>query len=112
MSNIRINKIARLIQKELSDIFLRYSSSLFSGTLISVTIVRVSPDLALVKAFLSIFPTEKSKEVIESIEENKKTIRHELAQKVKNQLRIVPELAFFLDDSLDYIENIERLLKT
>ena len=76
----------------------------------SVSTVRVSPDLSVAKAYLSIFPSEKAPEVLTSIEASAKTVRYELAQKVRFQLRKVPELQFFLDDSLDYIENIDKLL--
>jgi len=79
--------------------------------MITVTTVRVSPDLSVARVYLSIFPTEKKEEVFELIKQSTKTIRHELAQRIRNQMRIVPELAFFIDDSLDCIENIDRLLK-
>ena len=81
------------------------------GIIISVSVVRVSPDLSTAKAYLSIFPPEKSAEMIENINANTKTIRYELSQRVRYQLRKTPELSFFLDDSLDYIENIDSLLK-
>jgi ribosome-binding factor A len=79
--------------------------------MITVTNVRVSPDLALAKVYLSIFPANGKEDILQQIKQNVKTIRHELAQRIRNQMRIIPELAFFIDDSLDYIENIERLLK-
>lgn len=81
------------------------------GVLISVTRVRISPDLSICTAYLSIFPSEKSKELLENINANEKTIRYELGTRVRNQLRIIPELRFFIDDSLDYIEHIDELLK-
>ena len=80
------------------------------GKMITVTIVRVSPDLGLARIYLSIFPSGASEEVLESIEGLNKRFRMELGQKVRNQLRVVPELAFYLDDSLDYIDNIDNLL--
>ena len=80
------------------------------GILISVSVVRVSPDLSVAKAYLSIFPSEKAADMLESIRDNAKTIRYELASRVRYQLRKTPELMFFLDDSLDYIENIDTLL--
>ncbi len=110
MENTRQQKIARLLQKELSEIFLNYARTMH-GTLISVTNVRVSPDLSVARAYLSIFPSEKSAEVLQSIEEGVKTIRFELGNRVKHQLRIIPELSFFIDDTLDYLENIDNLLK-
>ncbi len=110
MDNKRLSKIERLIQKELGEIFLRDAKSL-SGLLISVTNVRVSPDLGIARVHLSIFPSDKGAEILESIKHNTKTIRYDLGQQVRTQLRKIPELSFFLDDSLDYLENIDRLLK-
>ncbi|MBD5316906.1 MAG: 30S ribosome-binding factor RbfA [Bacteroides sp.] len=110
METTRQAKIARLIQKELSEIF-RQQTAKMHGTLVSVSAVRVSPDLSIARAYLSVFPSGKSAEMIESINKNAKTIRYELAQKVRYQLRKTPELAFYLDDSLDYIEKIDSLLK-
>lgn len=81
------------------------------GVMVTVTRVRVSPDLSICTAYLSIFPSEKADEIIENIHANEKTIRYELGTRVRNQLRIIPELRFFIDDSLDYIEHIDQLLK-
>lgn len=111
MEGTRLTKVARQVQKDLGEIFQRQSQSLFQGRMITVTTVRVSPDLSVARVYISIFPTEKKEEVFELIKQSTKTIRHELAQRIRNQMRIVPELAFFIDDSLDYIENIDRLLK-
>lgn len=110
MESTRQAKIARLIQKELSEIF-RQETAKMRGVLISVSAVRVTPDLSIARAYLSVFPSEKSQEVIDSVNASAKTIRYELAQKVRFQLRKTPELAFYLDDSLDYIENIDHLLE-
>lgn len=109
MESTRQAKISRLLQKELSEIF-RQQTAKTHGTIVSVSIVRVSPDLSVAKVYLSIFPSEKSQEVLESIKKSAKTIRYELAQKVRFQLRKTPELTFFIDDSLDYAANIDRLL--
>ena len=109
METTRQAKISRLIQKELSEIF-RLQTAKTHGTIVSVSTVRVSPDLSVAKAYLSIFPSEKSKEVMDAIKASARTIRYELAQKVRYQLRKCPELSFFLDDSLDYLENIDALL--
>lgn len=109
MEGKRQAKISRLIQKELSEIFRRQTAAL-GGVLVSVSAVRVSPDLSIAKAYLSIFPSEKSKEILENIQKQSKTVRYELAQAVKQVLRKCPDLQFYLDDSLDYIENIDRLL--
>lgn len=109
METTRQAKISRLLQKELSEIF-RAQTAKTHGSIVSVSTVRVSPDLSIAKAYLSIFPSEKSQEVLENIKRSAKTIRYELAQKVRFQLRKTPELSFYLDDSLDYLENIDRLL--
>ena len=110
METTRQNKISRLLQKELSEIF-RQETSKTHGVLVSVSVVRVSPDLSVAKAYLSIFPSEKSAEILQSIQSSAKTIRYELASRVRYQLRKTPELIFFLDGSLDYIENIDALLQ-
>ncbi len=81
------------------------------GTMISVTRTKISPDLSICTAYLSIFPSEKGEEILANINANNKAIRYELGTRVRNQLRIVPELRFFIDDSLDYIEHIDELLK-
>ena len=81
------------------------------GVMVSVTKVRVSPDLSICTAYLSVFPSEKGEEILKNINANEKTIRFDLGRKVRNQLRIIPELRFFLDDSLDYLERIDELLK-
>lgn len=104
-----MNKINRLIQKELGDIFLLQTKALH-GVLISVTVVRVTSDLSLARVYLSIFPSGKSAELLESIRANTKSIRFDLGQRVGKQLRKIPELAFYLDDSLDYLEKIDQLL--
>ncbi len=109
MEGKRQAKIARLIQKELSEIF-RRQTAIMGNTLVSVSAVRVSPDLSIAKAYLSIFPPEKGKEILENIKRQSKTVRYELAQAVKSVLRKCPDLQFYLDDSLDYIDNIDRLL--
>lgn len=107
----RQNKVARLVQKELASMMQNYARDWFHGTLISVSIVRVSPDLSLAKCYFSIFPVDKSKEIMQNLEENQKEIRYQLGTRIRNQVRIIPELAFFVDDSMDYLENIETLLK-
>lgn len=109
MESKRQAKIARLIQKDLSEIF-RQQTAALGGVIVSVSAVRVTPDLSIAKAYLSIFPPEKSAEILENIKNQSKTVRFELAQRVKEVLRKCPELQFYLDDSLDYIENIDRLL--
>ncbi len=110
MESTRQAKISRLLQKELSEIF-RQQTAKTHGVIISVSTVRVSPDLSIAKAYLSVFPSDKAQEMIDSINASKQTIRYELAQKVRFQLRKVPELQFYLDDTLDYLENIDHLLE-
>jgi len=109
MEGTRLSKIERLLQKELSELF-RRQTALMRGTLVTVSVVRVAPDLSLAKAYLSIFPSDKGEEMMKSIEKNKKTLRYDLGQRVRTQLRRIPELAFFIDDSLDYVENIDKIL--
>lgn len=109
MDTTRQNRIARLLQKELGDIFLLEGKKM-QGTLISVSVVRISPDLSIAKVYLSIFPSEKGEELLKSLNANSKTIRYELGTRTRHQLRIIPELKFFLDDSLDYIDKIDSLL--
>lgn len=109
MESTRQAKIARLLQKELSEIF-RLQTAKTHGVIISVSAVRVSPDLSIAKAYISIFPSEKAPEVMKSVNASAQTIRYELAQRVRYQLRKTPALQFYLDDSLDYLENIDNLL--
>lgn len=110
MESTRQAKIARLLQKELSEIF-RQQTAKMRNVIVSVSAVRVTPDLSIARAYLSVFPSDKAAEILESISKSAKTIRYELAEKVRYQLRKTPELQFYLDDSLDYIENIDNLLK-
>ena len=109
METTRQAKISRLLQKELSEIF-RQQTAKTHGVLISVSTVRVSPDLSTARVYLSVFPSDKGQELLDSINKSAKTVRYDLAQKVRYQLRKTPELSFFLDDSLDYLENIDNLL--
>ncbi|MBR4999476.1 MAG: 30S ribosome-binding factor RbfA [Rikenellaceae bacterium] len=107
----RQQKISSLIRRDISDIFLKEARDLVQGAMVSVTIVRVSPDLSFAKIYLSVFPYAKADEIVNRLTENVWLIRRALGQRVRNQLRIVPELDFRLDDSLEYIENIDNLLK-
>ena len=110
MQETRQNKIARMLQKELSLIFQQQTRAMH-GTMVSVTRTKISPDLSICTAYLSIFPIDKGEEILQNINASNKAIRYELGTRVRNQLRIVPELRFFIDDSLDYIEHIDELLK-
>ena len=109
METTRQNKISRLIQKELSEIFLLQTKSM-NGVLVSVSAVRISPDMSIARVYLSVFPSERSQEIVKNINDNMKSIRYELGTRVRHQLRIIPELKFFVDDSLDYAERIDELL--
>jgi ribosome-binding factor A len=111
MDTTRQNKIAKLIQKELAEIFLEDGLPVYD-CMITVTQNKETSDLSLARSYLSIFNAEDNEEVIKAIKKNTKDIRYRLAQKVKNQLRSIPQLVFFIDDSLDYLENIENLLKS
>ncbi|MBR4997864.1 MAG: 30S ribosome-binding factor RbfA [Bacteroidaceae bacterium] len=110
MESTRQSKIARLIQKELSEIFLLQAKSM-NGVLVSVTAVRVSPDLSIARVYISVFPSERGDEIVKSLNSNMKAIRFDLGNRLRHQLRIIPELKFFIDDSLDYLERIDELLK-
>lgn len=110
MESNRLQKVNRLILKELSEIFLLETKKM-PGVLITVTQVRVTPDLGIAHAYLSFFPSDKASELLPNINNNIKSIRFELGKRVGKQLRIVPDLVFYLDDSLDYLENIDNLLK-
>lgn len=110
MDTTRQKKIARLIQKDLSTLFQEQTRKT-RGLLVSVSVVRVSPDLSLAKAYLSVFPSERAQEVLANINAQSTAIRYKLGTLERHQLRIIPELKFFLDDSLDYVEHIDALLK-
>ncbi len=110
MSSIRQNRIEGVIQEELSLYFQRNAREVCLGAMVSVTVVRVTPDLSLAKIFISIFLGPGKKEVLESIRENASRIRGEVGKRLKNMHRI-PELVFYVDDSIDYAEEIDTLLK-
>lgn len=110
METTRQNKIARLIQKELSEIFMLQTKAM-KGVIVSVSACRVSPDLSICRVYLSVFPSNRAEEIVKNINDNTKGIRYELGTRVRHQLRIIPELKFFIDDSLDYIEHIDNLLQ-
>jgi ribosome-binding factor A len=112
METQRQKKIAGVIQKDLADILQRAATDGgMQGTLISVSKVYVTTDLSIAKVYVSIFPNKKAAELLEGIKSNEPLIKHELAQRTKHQLRRIPELSFYLDDSLEYIDNIEKSLK-
>jgi ribosome-binding factor A len=111
MDSTRQLKIARQIQKDLGEIFQLRGMAAYQGALITVSEVRISPDLSVAKIFISIFPSDKAADVMAKVEQDNKTIRTELGKKVRHQLRIVPELHFFIDETLDKLERIDSLLK-
>jgi len=106
----RQNKISRLVQREMADILLKMNKAKFPGKLISVTIVRVTKDMGIARIYLSIFPSEFAQEILEDIRLNTNILRGELGRKVGKSLRVIPALEFYIDDSLDYIEKIDKLL--
>ncbi|MDR1755838.1 MAG: 30S ribosome-binding factor RbfA [Culturomica sp.] len=111
MDTIRQNKVSRLIQRDLSALFQQECREYTEGAMVSVTTVRVSPDLSYAKIYLSIFPSERAGAVMGNLEEKNRSVRFLLGKKIGKQMRIIPELRFFLDDSLDYIDKIDGLLK-
>ena len=110
MDTTRQQKIGRMLQKELSEIFLAEARATGHGTILTVTNVRITPDLSIARVYLSIFPSNQSEEILENMKGKAKSIRFQLGARVRYQLRIIPELVFYMDDSLDYIENIDNLL--
>ncbi|MBK0404239.1 30S ribosome-binding factor RbfA [Adhaeribacter sp. BT258] len=110
MESKRQQKFARLLQKELAEVFQRDVPHLFNGAYISISTVRTSPDLGVVKVYLSLLLAKEPKEVIATVRENTKAIRHALAQRIKNQVRVIPELNFFLDDSAEYAAKMDKII--
>ena len=104
-------KVAREIQKDLAEIIRSKGMAFFGGAMVTVSEVRVSPDLSIAKTYVSIFPSSKAEEVMKILDDNLREIRGELGRQIGRQLRIVPEIVFYLDTSLDYAEHIEELLK-
>jgi len=111
MATIRQNKISRLIQKELADIFQKDMRNAFGPGLFSVTHVFISPDFSLAKIYLSLYGMKEKQKTLKAIKSQAKEIRHRLGARVRHQLRIIPVLAFFIDESADYAEKIDELLK-
>ena len=111
METTRQQKVARLLQKELASILQKEGKNLCGSALVTVTQASVSKDFSFARIYVSVFGTEDKSKILNNIELNKKEIRYKLGQHIKNQLRIVPELVFELDNSLDYMENIDNLLK-
>jgi len=112
MESTRQKKVGRLIQKELAEIFRSQTRNMFRGNMITVTVVRMSPDLMFAKVYISIFPSDKQDEVLEIMNSTAGEIRYNLGKKIGKQVRGIPELAFFIDDSLDYAQRIDNLLNS
>jgi ribosome-binding factor A len=111
MYSQRQNKVGRLIQKELAAILQKEGKNLFQGSMITITVVRLSPDLSIAKVYLSIFPSNKTEETMKQIESQTINLRRLLGNNINNQVRIIPELKFFADDSQEYAKRIDDLLK-
>ena len=111
MENTRQQKIARQIQRDIAEIFAREQASLFRGVMVTVTTVRISPDLAYAKVYVSVFPFGQAQQTLAAIESQNRAIRGALGTRMRNQLKSIPELQFFIDDSLEYIDNIDSLLR-
>ena len=109
MDSTRQNKVARLIQKELSEIFMAETRRM-RGVIVSVSQCRISADMSVCRVYLSVFPSARADEIVNNITANQKQVRYELGTRMRHQLRIIPELKFFIDDSLDYAEHIDELL--
>lgn len=111
MESKRQHKISKLLQQDLSQIFQLDARRLYQGAMITVTKINITSDLSVAKVYVSLFATKDANQTLQLIKENAKNVRFQLGNRVKHQLRIVPNLQFYIDDSLDYIDNIESLLK-
>ncbi|MDR2083435.1 MAG: 30S ribosome-binding factor RbfA [Bacteroidales bacterium] len=111
METIRQQRVQSLIQQELGELFRKQTPEWFPGMMLTVTKVIISKDLSVAKVYVSIFGKESNQKILNIIKEHSKEIRYLLGSRIGKQLRIIPELAYFLDDSLDYIDNIDKLLK-
>ena len=111
MESVRQQKVNKLVQKELAEIFRSEARNMFGGAFITVTVVRVSPDLGVAKVYISIMATKDKKAIFKLVEDQNYLIRKKLGMMIGKQLRVVPELHFFIDDSLDYAMKINELLK-
>lgn len=110
MESKRQQKFSRVLQKELAEVFQRDVSHLFNGAYVSITQVRVSPDLGVAKVYLSLLLANNQQEVLQVIKTHTKAIRHALAQRIKNQVRVIPELIFYLDDSAEYAAHMDKII--
>lgn len=108
MESKRQQKFSKVIQKELSDLFQKESSRLFPGAMVTITMVRVTPDLSMARVFLSIF-TPVPADVLTAIRTETREIRYKLGKQIRNQVRVIPELDFMLDDSFEYASRMDQL---
>jgi ribosome-binding factor A len=111
METTRQKKVSRLLQKELGDIFQKESRTYFDGAFITVTVVRVSPDLSSAKVYVSLFAVKNKEELLKKIKTHSRELRVKLAERIGKQVRVIPHLDYYIDDSLDYAEKIDNLLK-
>lgn len=110
MESTRQSKVGRQIQKDISEIINAHSKELFPGKMFTITSVRVSNDLGQAKIYVSVFPSDNSETTVKELNAHVGIFRHDLGNRMRNQVKKIPELIFYLDDSLDYLENIEKLL--
>lgn len=110
MESVRQQKVARLIQKEMADIFLKESRVLFGNVFISITVVRMSPDLSVAKLYLSIMLQEDKKAILKEIQVHTKELRKLLGERIRKQVRIIPEIIFYLDDNVDYANHMDDVM--
>jgi ribosome-binding factor A len=110
MESVRQQKVARLIQKEMADIFLKESRMLFGNVFISITTVRMSPDLSVAKLYLSIMMTADKKSMLKEIQVHSKELRKLLGERIRKQVRIIPEIVFYLDDNVDYANHMDEVM--
>jgi ribosome-binding factor A len=107
----RQNKVAKQVQKDMAEILQSHAQLLTPGKMLTVTGVRISPDLCVARVYISVFPSDNSAQIVLNLNGHIHQFRNELGRRLRNQLKKIPEFSFFLDDSLDYLENIENLLK-
>lgn len=112
MDSTRQQKVARLIHRELAEVLQREGQGMVLQSMVTVTEVRITPDLSIARVFISVFPPEKRQSALQQVNDSKKDLRMKLAARVRNQLRVVPDLHFFIDDTLDQAERIDALLKS
>lgn len=110
MTTTRQHKVSRLLQKELGDYFQKNGSRLTGGKMLTVTVVRITPDLGLAKVYLSVFPSDAREKDIQAVSDHAMAIRGEMGRRLRSTLKHIPDFAFYPDDSLDYIDNIDNLL--